>query len=188
LSTLCTLLYKSIFIVRVTRCKLCSLSLYFRPRFLTLGPTLGACCSHRMLTTDASLTCWGAVLDGRPTQGICRGCHLDWNINCLKLIAVFLTLKYFLWQLRGYHVLVRVYNTAVVAYINPHGRLRSRHLNKQVEQVPVPQGDLHSQKHECGSRSIVQTGGHTWGLEAPSRCSQSDLGKILRCNVPCTTC
>jgi hypothetical protein len=30
-----------------------------------------------MLTTDASLTGWGAVLDDRPAQGIWRGHLLD---------------------------------------------------------------------------------------------------------------
>lgn len=48
------------------------------------------------------------------------------------------------------------------------------------KQVIVPQGDLRFQKQECWSRSIVQIVGHTQELEAPSKCSQSDLGNILR--------
>lgn len=85
--------------------------------------------------------------------------------------------------LRG-HVLVWVDNTAVVAYINRQDGLHSCGLNKLAQQflfsVPVPQGDLHSRKHECYSRSTVLAWGHTQGLEAPSRYGQSDLGKILR--------
>ncbi len=79
-----------------------------------------------MLTTDASLTGWGAVLDGRPAQGIWRGHLLDWHINCLEMMALFLALKYFLQELRGYHVLV---------LINHQGRLRSRRLNRLAQQV-----------------------------------------------------
>ncbi len=81
----------------VTRQGLHTLSMWFRPRFLTLGPTLGP--------TDAFLTGWGAVLDGRPAQGIWRGHLLEWHINCLEMMALFWALKYFLQQLRGYHVL-----------------------------------------------------------------------------------
>ncbi|KAL0197625.1 hypothetical protein M9458_006165, partial [Cirrhinus mrigala] len=62
--------------------------------------------------------------------------HLpDWHINCLKIMAVFRALKYFLQQLRGYHVLVRVDNTAVVSYINRQGRLRSCRLNRLAQQI-----------------------------------------------------
>ncbi len=103
--------------------------------FLTLGPTLGPYCRRKMLTTDASLTGWGVVLDGRPAQGIWRGHLLEWNINCLKMMALFRALKYFLQQLRGCHVLVRVDNTAVVSYINHQGGLRSRRLNRLAQQV-----------------------------------------------------
>jgi len=70
-----------------------------------------------MLMKDTSLIGWGAILDGHPSQEIWSACHLDWHINCLKLKAVFWTLKYLLRQLRGYHALVRVENT-VVTYIN----------------------------------------------------------------------
>ncbi len=75
--------------IRVTRQGLRTLSMWFRPRFLTLGPTLGPCCRRKMLTTDASLTGWGAVLDGRPAQGIRRGHLLEWHINCLEMMALF---------------------------------------------------------------------------------------------------
>ncbi len=44
-------------------------------------------------------------------------------------------LKYFLQQLRGYHVLVRVDNMAVVSYINHQGGLRWHRLNRLAQQV-----------------------------------------------------
>lgn len=60
--------------------------------------SLGLCCHLKMLTTDASLTGWGAALDGRPAQGIWRGHVLDWHFNCLKIMALFRALKYFFQQ------------------------------------------------------------------------------------------
>ncbi len=84
---------------------------------------------------DVSLTGWGAVLDGRPAQGNWRGHLLDWHINCLEMMPLFRALKYFLQHLSGYHVLVRVDNTALVSYINHQGRLRSRCLNRLAQQV-----------------------------------------------------
>lgn len=62
-------------------------------------PHLGFYSRH--VLTDASRMGWGAVIDGRPAQGIWRGHHFDLHINSLELMAVFLTLKYFLQQLRG---------------------------------------------------------------------------------------
>ncbi|KAI2645118.1 putative cysteine protease ATG4 [Labeo rohita] len=91
--------------------------------------------SRSVLLTDTSLTGWGAVLNGRPAQGIWRGHFLYWHIDCLKMMAVFQALKYFLQQLRGYHVLVWVDNTAVVPYINRQGGLRSCHLNRLAQKI-----------------------------------------------------
>jgi len=37
----------------------------------------------------------GAVLSGRPAQGELEGHQLNWYINCLELMAVFIALQYF---------------------------------------------------------------------------------------------
>lgn len=74
-------------------------------------------------------------LDVRPAQGVWEGHQLEWHINCLELIAVFLALKYLLWQLRGCHVLVRMDNTAAVSYINHQGGLHSLRLNRLAQQI-----------------------------------------------------
>ncbi len=121
--------------IRVMYQGICTLSMWFRPRCLTLGPTLGMCCHRKMLTTHTSFTGWGVVLDGHPAQGIWRSHLLDWHINCLKMMAVFRALKCFLQQLRGYHVLVWVDNTVVVSYKNHQGGLRSGHLNRLAQHV-----------------------------------------------------
>lgn len=67
---------------------------------------------------DASFTGWGAALNGRLARGICEVPHLSWHINCLEMRAVFLVLRCFPQQLRGYYVLVRTDNTTVVSFIN----------------------------------------------------------------------
>ncbi len=85
--------------------------------FLSQGPVLGAPCPHVTLTTDASLTGWGAVMSGHSALGLREGPHLMWHINCLEMVAVFQALKHFLPDLRGHRVLVRTDNTSVVSYI-----------------------------------------------------------------------
>lgn len=47
-----------------------------RPRFLSLGPTLRVCCHHNSISTDASLTGWGAFLDGCPAHVLWEDSHL----------------------------------------------------------------------------------------------------------------
>ncbi len=96
---------------------------------------LGASCRRKMLTTDASLTGWGAISEGRSSQGLWKDHHLSWRINRLDMLAVFLALKNFLTDLRGHRVLVRSDNTSVVSYINPQGGLRSRPLCKLACQI-----------------------------------------------------
>ncbi|KAJ8002107.1 hypothetical protein DPEC_G00176370 [Dallia pectoralis] len=106
-----------------------------KPWFLTQGPVLGAPCRRVTLTTDASLTGWGAIMSGRPAQGLWRGHQLSWHINWLEMLAVYQALKHFLPDLRGHHVLVRSDNTSVVFYINHQGGLRSRPLYNLARQV-----------------------------------------------------
>ncbi len=50
--------------------------------------------------------------------------QLQWHINCLELLAVHLALNHLKGCLRGKHVLVRMDNTATVAYIKRQGSLR----------------------------------------------------------------
>ncbi|KAA0701345.1 hypothetical protein E1301_Tti024361 [Triplophysa tibetana] len=87
------------------------------------------------VTTDASLTGWGATVEGRSASGLWTEQHLHWHINCLEMLAVIRALKYFLPVLRDHHVLIRTDNTAVVSYINHQGGLRSRPLCKLAHQV-----------------------------------------------------
>ncbi len=88
-----------------------------------------------MVTTDASLTGWGAVFEGRPACGVWTGEFVSWYINCLELRALFLALIHFLPSLRGCHVIVRTDNMAVVSHINRQGGSRSRTLNRHARRL-----------------------------------------------------
>ncbi|CAM4622583.1 unnamed protein product [Leuciscus chuanchicus] len=54
--------------IKVTRRCLHALVMWKKPWFLSQGPVLGAPCRRKLLTTDASLTGWGAILEGRSSQ------------------------------------------------------------------------------------------------------------------------
>ncbi|XP_023819243.1 uncharacterized protein LOC105357907 [Oryzias latipes] len=97
--------------------------------FLTTGVVMGTVQTRQVITTDASLTGWGATHEGRTVNGL-WGSHMrSVHINCLELLAVSLALEHFLPFLKGRHVFVRTDNTTVVAYINRQGGLRSFQLH-----------------------------------------------------------
>ncbi len=99
------------------------------PAFLRSGVRIGATHRRHMVTTDGSMTGWGAVFEGRPASGEWTGEFLSWHINCLELRAVFLALMYFLPVLGGHHIMVRTDNMAVVSHINRQGGSQSHTLH-----------------------------------------------------------
>ncbi len=122
-------------LVRVSRSCFRTLLIWRDPLFLRSGVRMGAIHHRQMVTTDASLTGWGAVLKGRPTCGVWTGEFLYWHINCLELRAIFLALIHFLPSLRGCHVIVRTDNMVVVSHINRQGGSRSRTLNRHARRL-----------------------------------------------------
>lgn len=114
--------------VRVSAQCALALRVWSRRGFLTKGVSLGTVTTRKVITTDASLTGWGGVFEGRPINGIWSPHLRRTHINYLELMAVMLTLRHFLPFLRGHHVLVRTDNTSTVAHINRQGGLRSRCL------------------------------------------------------------
>ncbi len=122
-------------VIKVTRRCFRALVMWKKPWILSQGPVLGTSCHRKMLMTDASLTGWGAILEGRSSQVLWKDQHLSRQINRLEMLAVFLALKNFLADLRGHHVLVHSDNTSVVSYINHQGGLRSRPLCKLACQI-----------------------------------------------------
>ncbi len=61
-------------------------------------------------------------------SGTWTGPCLQWHINFLKLLVIWLALRRFKPLLHDKHVLVRTDNTTTVAYINHQDRLRSRRM------------------------------------------------------------
>lgn len=100
------------------------------PALLSQGAPLGLIVTRRVVTTDASLSGWGATLGDLAVGGVWTENQCQLHINVLELTTVFLALKHFLPLLRHHHVLVRTDNTAVVAYINHQGGLRSLRLHR----------------------------------------------------------
>ncbi len=150
--------------IKITRRCLHALDMWRQPWFLSQGPVLGAPFRRVTLAMDASLTGWGAVMDGHPTRSLWSGRHLTWHINCLEMMAVFRALKHFLPDLRDHHVFVRTDNTSVVAYINHQGGLRSRPLYRLARQILVwAQGRL------CSLRAVYIPGHLNMGADVMSR-------------------
>ncbi len=100
--------------------------------FLHSGVRMGAIHRHHMITTDASMTGWGVVFEGRPARWQWTGEFISWHINCLDLRAVFLALMHFLPVLGKHHIIVRTDNMVVVSHINRQGGSRSRTLDRLV--------------------------------------------------------
>ena len=93
---------------------------------LTQGVRLGNIPSHRtVVSTDASLTGWGAVWEGRMVRGSWNPCWRGEHINVLELRAVHLALRELLPHIRFRHVLVRSDNSSAVYHINHQGGTRS---------------------------------------------------------------
>lgn len=108
------------------RC-ICALRRWRQLEFLKAGVPLGVVPSRReLVTTDASLTGWGATWNRRGICGHWTPIQATEHINLLELRAVFLALKYFMPVLAGRHVLVRSDNTSTVFHLNHQGGTRSR--------------------------------------------------------------
>ncbi len=171
-------------IMKVMRRCLRALIMWKKPWLLSQGPMLGASRCRKTLSTDASLTDWGAILEGRSSQGLWKDHHLSWHINRLEMLTVFLALKNFLADVRGHHVLVRSDDTSVVSYINHQGGLRSHPLCKLACQILLwSQGKLLSLREtywdpwdpQNRSRHPVETGAEARGMEAPPRGGGADM-------------
>ncbi len=117
--------------------------------FLRAGVPLEQVSRHVVVSTDASATGWGAMCNGHAAAGLWTGPQLQWHINCLELLAVWLALRRFRTLLHEKHILVRSDNTAIVAYINHQGGLRSRRMSQLSRHLL-----LWSQKHLRSLRAV----------------------------------
>ena len=96
---------------------------------LTEGVPMGIVTSRKVVTTDASLSGWGATLDGMVARGVWDEGLKTAHINYLELMAVFLALCHFKPFVQGRHVLVRSDNTTTIFYVNKQGGVKSRSLH-----------------------------------------------------------
>lgn len=87
--------------------------------------------------TEASLSGWGAVYRVVAASGCWDHPWSLQHVNVLELRAVRLALQRFLPYLEGRHILVRLDNTTVVAYINHQGELRSHRLHEMTRELLV---------------------------------------------------
>ena len=116
-------------LVKVTTNCILSLRPWLRAGALTAGVSVGLVSNPKVLTTDASLSGWGAILEGKTARGTWNAEYGTRHINFLELTAVLLALKRFKPFVMGCHVLVRTDNITTMAYINRQGGLASLALD-----------------------------------------------------------
>ncbi|KAL0177571.1 hypothetical protein M9458_026465, partial [Cirrhinus mrigala] len=150
--------------VLVTRECMQTLAPWFNTRMFEQGVSMGRVVSRKIVTTDASLTGWGALCEGRPAYGTWTRAQAKWHINCLELKAVFLALQGFLPLIKDRHVLVRTDNTTVVSYINHQGGIRSRSLQRLAERFL-----LWADRNLLSVRAVHVPGSQNCGADMLSR-------------------
>lgn len=83
-----------------------------------------------MLTTDASLTGWGAHLDNCQASGLWSEEEQLLHINCLELKAILYAVQAFLPKFPGHQVVILSDNTMAVIYVNRQEGMVLRSLCK----------------------------------------------------------
>lgn len=133
-------------------------------RFLSEGVTMGLVLSRKVVTTDASLSGWGATHEGRVARGVWDDRLKTAHINYLELMAVMLALQHFEQFIRGCHVLVRTDNTTTLCYINKQGGLRSAKLHALAHKLT-----LWCDEHLLSVRAVHVPGLQNTGADLLSR-------------------
>ncbi len=93
-----------------------------------------------------------------------------WHINCLEMLAVFHALRHFLPDLRGHHVLFRIWS--------PTSTSRGVCVRATYTGAPPTQTCLHPWASDSGSRYPVETGAEARVMEAPSRGGGAPLERV----------
>lgn len=79
---------------------------------------------HLVITTDASLSGWGAHLESHMAQGLWLDQERQHNINWLELRTIYLALLQFHHLINGQHVLMLTDNISAKVHINRQGGTR----------------------------------------------------------------
>ncbi len=150
------------------------------PAFLQSGVRMGAIHRRHMITTDASMTSWGAVFEGRPASGEWTGEFLSWHINCLELRAdVFSPFSG-----ESYHSQNGQYGGCVPHY--PSGRFTVTHPGQACTpssplvpgQVSFFEGSSLSGNTEPRGRFSVETEAQAGGMDVEPSDGILDLGSV----------
>ena len=128
------------------------------------GVSLGTPSRVKVVSTDASTSGWGALLEGRPFFGQWSEREKLHHINCLEMLAVHNALTRFCPQIKDQHVVVRSDNTAVVSYINRQGGLRSNTLYRLAKRLLT-----WAQRNLRSLRAVHVPGVHNLGPDRLSR-------------------
>ena len=160
----------------------------WRDRALLMsGVSMGEVISHKVITTDASLSGWGATHEGRSARGLWAPAMKKFHINYLELMAIYLALKQFEPLLLGCHVLIKTDNTAALYYLNKQGGLSSRTLDQLAREITLwclPRLRSIRASHVPGllserrGRSVVQGCSSVRGLVSTPSGGEADLLQV----------
>ncbi|XP_046611523.1 uncharacterized protein LOC124300993 [Neodiprion virginianus] len=87
------------------------------------------------ISSDASLTGWGAHSENRSTHGFWEKSHEKYSINYLELLAASYALQCFASNLSDCEILLRIDNTTAVSYINRAGGIQLPHLSELARNI-----------------------------------------------------
>ena len=107
------------------------------------------------ITTDASMTGWGATFNDLEAAGRWSPEEKALHINALEAKAILNAVTAWQQELRGHAVYVRTDNSTTVAYVNREGGTRSQTLTKII-------WDL---LHLCDNLNISLTASHLAGVD-----------------------
>ncbi len=96
----------------VTRVCVSALALCTDLLWLKQGVILDTTHRRKVVMTDTSKKCWGALCEGKPTFGLWSEEESGLHINCLEMLAVCHACQLFLLGIRGHHELVSYFTRA----------------------------------------------------------------------------
>ena len=88
-----------------------------------------------VLTTDASLLGWGAVMRDKSVGGRWSEIEKEEHINVLEMKAILLGLKSFFKDIKNVDILVKSDNTSAVAYVNKMGGTVSKQCDSMARKI-----------------------------------------------------
>ena len=88
-----------------------------------------------VISTDASLSGWGAVCEDMRIGGRWSLVEVGYHINYLELLAIFHALRAFCKDVTDTHVQIKSDNTSAIAYLNNMGGIKSSLSNDLAKQI-----------------------------------------------------